>query len=301
MVRSGIGIFFLMAAGAAWAQDLEKATPWRRGDVASQGKFSVSLEFDSILSRDIEEDSLSGSDTNLPSGPTTALDPTTETDDVEFASNFYYLRVAYSAFAPKGSPFAIEPYLMIGLADAELDGDVNQAGEPTNDFNIDGDRALGYGLGVRARVFQSQQLSILVDLGFRKSTHDADIDSVENLDLDFTPGAPDFETADQDFEMDVFAWHLSAFVSYRLTLQQVSITPYAGIRVSFVDIDVGGSQTVSDPTPDKEIRVDYSGEQETMLGVFLGAEAALTENLSVFLDARLVDETAVTFGAGWKF
>lgn len=290
------GLLFLCVAATAAAQ--EKAQPWRKADVAPQGRWSVSLEFDSVSTRDVDEKSLSGTEADLnPPPPPAPLDPTTESEDVALTSTFYYLRGAYSFYAPPHSPFAVEGYVVLGLSDVELDGDVNRAGDPTTDFTVDGDAAFTYGLGVRARLYKTQAFTLLADAGVRWSSHDSDIEKSPNLELDLGAG----ETASQDFTTKTFHWNLSLYASYRIEAGQTIIAPFAGLRLSAIDVDVDGKQTVSDPTPDKTIDIDYSAEGDSVFGIFLGTEATFSPNFSAWFELRMVNETAFTLGAGWRF
>ena len=45
----------------------------------------------------------------------------------------------------------------------------------------------------------------------------------------------------------------------------------------------------------------YKAEETDIFGIFLGCEAVLDENVSAILEFRLIDEYAVTLGAGFSF
>ena len=99
----------------------------------------------------------------------------------------------------------------------------------------------------------------------------------------------------------MLAWQFSAYVSYQFEAGSVVVAPYGGIRLSGVDVDVDGHQDIFDPAFDERQTIDYSADQEIPFGVFLGAEAAFTDNFNAYLEFRLIDEYAVGFGGSLRF
>lgn len=292
-------MLFLAYAAPASAFAQGEARLFRKADIAPQGTVSVSLEFDRIFTRDLEDSSVTGVKTDDVGVVVDMLDVGTAASGVELESNAVYARIAYTLFAAQNGPFAIEGYVLLGGADLQLDGIVTSPGDPAQAFNIDGDFGLLVGGGARSRVYSRDQLNVFVDGSVRFSEHDSSITSVSNLDLDFDPTMG--ESITQDFEMSLLAWQISAYASYELELAEMTVAPYAGIRFSGVEIDVDGSQTFLDPAFDGRQTIDYQPSQDDVFGIVAGVEVGFSDNISGFIEIRVIDEVAVTAGASITF
>ncbi len=274
-----------------------RIVPWRKADVAPTGSYSLTLEYGGVFLRDLEETSLRGTELDDLGVFDGEIDPLTETRNVELASNAIYVRGAYSLYAPEESPYGVEIFLMLGTSNVELDGDVRDPGEFDNSFNVNGDFGILVGGGVRGRIYSMDRLKFLADFTFQWTQHDTDISKVPNLDLDLDPG----DSARQDFETDVLTWQLSLYASYLTEVGDLAIAPYGGIRFSGVSLEIDGKQTFFDPAFDGTQGIHYEAEQDNILGIFFGAEASFTENVSAFLEVSLIDQYSLTLGAGYRF
>ncbi|MCZ6792950.1 MAG: hypothetical protein O7J95_04975 [Planctomycetota bacterium] len=271
--------------------------PWRKGDIPPTGHFSLSLEYDRIGARDLDDAGVSGVEIDDLGVVVDALDAGTRALDVELASNAFYLRGAYSVYSPAASPFGVEVFLLLGGADVDLEGGVVDPGSPPESFDLEGDFDLTVGGGFRSRLYAVDRLKFLAEFSVRWSGHDTDVAMVDNLELDLDLG----ESARPDFDLDVLSWQLSIYASYVLDVGRLSLAPYGGFRFSGVSVDLEGRQDFFDPGFDGSQTIDYDTEEDGVFGLFLGVEAAFTENVAAFVEVRFVEEFALTIGAGFRF
>jgi hypothetical protein len=273
----------LSAPAAAVAQ--EKLDPWSRADVARPGEVWITLEAKLSFFRDLEEDRLGGT------GPVAG----SATEQVEIQSDAAFLRGAYSIYSSGDNTFAVEAYALLGFNEMTIEGDVSGSGNPTGKFEANGKSDLALGLGTRARVYRDKDLTILGQLGFVWSKSDARVGHAQNLGLDLAAG----QTATQDFDLEYFLLEFSAYASYRLRMGTWTLSPYAGFRVSMTDVELDGTQTFSGPSA--TATVNYAGGEEEIFGIIVGAEATLSEDLNLLAEINILDEFAITVGAGWRF
>ncbi len=217
---------------------------------------------------------------------------------VELESNALLMRLAYSLYAPADDSFGLEGYLLLGAADVELDGVVSDPADTPEVFNVDGDFGVVFGGGLRSRLFTRDQFTVFADGSVRFSAHDSNITPVGNLGLDFDPAT---ESVAQDFDTKVLAWQISAYATYEVDAGATTLLPYAGIRLSGVDVEVTGTQAFFIPLFDGRQTIDYDANQDDVFGLFAGIEAGFTENFSAYFEVRVIDEFAVALGGSFRF
>ncbi len=175
----------------------------------------------------------------------------------------------------------------------ELDGGVSDGG-PLDPFNVDGDFGIVFGGGLRSRLFIRDQFTVFAEGSVRYSEHDSDIAQVGELNLDLGGG----ETANQDFDTSVLAWHIAAYATFEVDAGGMTLFPYAGIKLSGVDVDVDGVQQIV--AGDRQT-IDYGSHQSDILGLFAGVETGFTENFSAYFEVRVIDEFAIALGGTFTF
>ncbi len=282
---------FVVGAVSAAASAQDKPM-YRKAGLAPTGTFTAGIEYQRIFTRDLDDSDITGVDDG--GGP---LDAGTRGSGVELESNAVLARLAYSIHAPEQDSFGVEAYVLLGGADVALDGDVTAPGELTEGFDVDGDFDLAFGGGVRFRVYAQDKLSVFADASVLFSEHDSDIRQVDRLDLDLGP----LQTSTQDFETSVLSWQISAYASYEFDVGEFVIAPYGGLRLSFMDVEVTGRQNFFDPAPDGFQTIDYDTNQDGIISIVLGAEAAFTENIGAFIELSVLDETTLILGGSYTF
>ncbi len=282
-------LFVCAWSSAAYAQKGSTGR-FRKTDLLPAGKWSVSLEFEHIFSRDLDDGGVTGTEDNM--GVLTPLDPGTTARGVDLESNALLVRLAYSLYAPDEDSFGLEGFLLLGAADVKLDGGVSDGG-PLDPFNVDGDFGVVFGGGLRSRLFKKDQFTVFADGSVRFSEHDSDITQVGELNLDVDPG----DSARQDFDTSVLAWHIAAYVTFEIDAGGTTLLPYAGIKLSGVDVDVDGQQISGIESQ----TIDYGSHQSDILGLFAGVETGFTENFSAYFEVRVIDEFAIALGGTFTF
>ncbi len=131
----------------------------------------------------------------------------------------------------------------------------------TSPGDVDIDTGLGLGAGVRASFLQ------------QGNWHVGGLFQV----LYFT------SELDTGNDIDWFEFDLAAAVSYRGLGQ---IVPYGGLKLSFMDGEIDGGP-------------DFS--QDTPIGIFGGVSVALTPQISIGGELRLIDESAIGIWARYTF
>lgn len=290
-----ISLFVCAWPSAAHAQNGSTGT-FRKTDLLPAGEWSITAEFEHIFSRDLDDGGVSGIEDDGMGG-ITPLDAGTAARSVELESNALLVRLAYSLYAPADDSFGLEGFLLLGAADVELEGGVSDGG-PLDVFNVDGDFGVVFGGGLRSRLFKQDQFTVFADGSVRFSVHDSDITQVGELNLDVDPG----DTATQDFDTSVLAWHISAYATFEIDAGGTTLLPYAGIRLSGVDVNIDGVQNFfSGGAFDKSQTIDYGSHQSDILGLFAGVEAGFTENFSAYFEVRVIDEFAIALGGAFTF
>lgn len=275
----------------------QEVPTFRKSQLSPKGTTSVTLEFERIYQRDLDNATVSGTEFDDAGAVDDAIDAGTKARGVELESNAVFLRLAHVFYAPEDKPFGLEGYVLLGGADVELDGKVTSPGDPSEGFNVDGDFDFLFGGGVRARLYSNEKLTVLSDISLRYSVHESDIKKVNNLDLDLGAG----ESASQDFDTDLLAWQVSIYASYELEVANTSIFPYGGIRFSGVDVEVDGKQKKFDPDPDGSQDVKYDTNQSDVFGLFGGIEAGFSDKYSAFVELHVIDELSMTIGVSIRF
>ena len=281
---------------AAYAQNGSTGT-FRMTELLPAGEWSVTAEFEHIFARDLDDGSVTGTEDDM--GVLTPLDAGTTARSVELESNALLVRLAYSLYAPDEDSFGLEGFLLLGAADVKLEGDVSDPPVPAQVFHVDGDFGVVFGGGLRSRLFRRDQFTVFANGSVRLSQHDSDIRQVSELNLDVAPG----DSARQVFDTRVLAWHISAYATYEIDAGQMTLLPYAGIKLSGVDLEVDGAQDFFDPGGAflKRQTIDYGSHQSDILGLFAGIEAVFTENFSAYFEVRVIDELAIAFGGSFTF
>ena len=101
----------------------------------------------------------------------------------------------------------------------------------------------------------------------------------------------------------MLAWHISAYATYEIDAGETTLLPYAGIRLSGVDLEVDGAQDFFDPGGAfvKRQTIDYGAHQSDVFGLFAGVEMGFTESFFAYFEVRVIDEFAIALGGSFTF
>lgn len=150
------------------------------------------------------------------------------------------------------------------------------------DVRIETDGDLVWGVGCNLIVSENElRNGDKVIMGLHASYRKADLD-VDKV----TIGSTSFSgasLANTDAEWDFSEWQLAFAVSYQLEF----FVPYIGVKYS----DVSGTAKVRDNSG-AEYKVDFDPDRR--FGFFFGGGLDIAERASLTLEARVLDETALT-------
>ena len=165
----------------------------------------------------------------------------------------------------------------MGIEETEKDG--------ADTIKYDIEDTVIWGAGLAVNLFEAKGVKFFTDAGYR-TMEDADYDSVNYNGTSFTPA-----------DLGIIAkagweeWHLALGASKKFDIATV----YGGVRYS----EVEASMDVTIPSLAYNAKVD--GEAEDNVGIFLGAKITPSDNFSINIQGRFIDETAMTLGATFKF
>ncbi|MBL4888539.1 MAG: hypothetical protein JKX97_00795 [Candidatus Lindowbacteria bacterium] len=168
----------------------------------------------------------------------------------------------------------IEVYGQIGMADAGL----HQV-QGTRQFERINNSGLetAWGAGVQAIVFENPKIdwNIGIDLQYLETNNHSGV-------------AANGTTAGSRWEFDVIEWHVAAQIqkSFRV------LDSWIGIKYSkakFENLIIAGVPQIG------------SLASEDPLGFYTGINMPLSENWSMYAEARIIDETALSGGARYDF
>lgn len=254
------------------------------------GNFSLGIEAESVLEREMEFEKATWSETVYwNAGGSDSDSGTVDSDDLD--CNFESNRVLLSLGI--GLHSRLDLTLKVGVADAKLaDFDDYESGE----IEFDGDSGAAYGFGLKAKLFEVAKFNFITTAEYLRYKVDSDAteDGVSAWDEIWNPG----DTSTGSAEMEVVEWEVALTISKEFGW----FTPYAGVGYSDSDVVTSlnidylysnGDRVVDD--------VDYKWEQEDNVAVLFGADAELGENFSMGLACKLMSEKSVAFQMVYKF
>lgn len=241
------------------------------GVQGAPGKIAFGLEYDSISDRDMAFDS-----GFIAEGG--AIEPFLAPGNSITGSGFESTRVLL-----KGSigiaPW-IDLFIKLGFADAELTYQLNEAVGPPETIKFDGDTDLAYGFGAKAVIGTIKGYQVYSDLQLLLS----EVDGAYSENGIVEPGAA---------EAKIQEIQLAFFVARTLGMW----TPYGGLKFSESKVEIDRSIPVPGGTenPHEEHKIDSN------VGIFVGTDVVLVPGISANIEARFIDESALSLGLNWAF
>lgn len=291
-------------------------------NTSGKNKFTVGAETDQVLSRDIKvtgwNDKIDVQEYTYTSGTTTW---SFDADSMEYTKNDYAFEVGEGA---SSRILAVLNYGVLGNWDLNVKlGAADAAYEWKEQYNGltywdtesgDCDYGTAWAIGTRVKLFEAdnglklglsgQYFQAKLELSNVYWTDGYDGTKKDVREWSETPvSRPSFSTN----EVEIKETQLAFFAAKTFN----KITPYVGVKYSDLTADVKYSYSrsgynVSTSTTTTAYlpftrSVSAGLEADKNFGVFVGADFDFTQNLSLNLEARLVDEQAVSLGLGWKF
>lgn len=235
------------------------------GGVETQGKGKIALSMDSeyVFGRDWKAKSV----TNLNAGESI--------DDMETDEAWYGgARLIY------GLLDNLDVYARIGASDYKVNDKhfTSGAESATDKFNTD--TGLAYGIGMKGTYNINENLLLGCDLQYSRSKHEA---------RDNYSAVSGTELSTKYKSFIVQEWHVAPYVGYKAG----NFLPYLGVRYSDARLEI--------TEPGNTDFGEFKTEADDNFGVFVGTDYKIGENLSLNVEGRFVDETAMSVGVTYKF
>ena len=163
-------------------------------------------------------------------------------------------------------------YLKLGVADVKGKADALEEGEAYTGI-YDGKNAFAYGFGTKG-TYKLGDWLIGADLQYLRHQHD------------WTPKGDFVGEGDK---ITIQEWQVAPYVGYKIG----NFIPYLGVKYS--DLRAKAEWGGPDAGNWEKAKADDN------FGVFLGTDYKIGKNFSLNIEGRFVDETAMSFGATYKF
>ncbi len=243
------------------------------GGVETQGKGKLSMALDSsfIYDRDYKWKSAE----NISAGE--------EVKDGDISRGWQaFLKTSY------GLLDNLDVYVKIGMADYKLNTIFNDTLDLYSfPFRMNSDSDFAYGLGLKGKYEFVKNWLIGYDLQYLRSKQDVKITKIKTT---CEPTGVFKSTVFQD-------WHAALYLGRKLK----NFTPYLGVRYSDARIKTKELADESVWLPSEPWIHNIKFEAEYNVGVFLGTDYNITKNLSINLEGRFIDETAISTAVQYKF
>ncbi len=193
--------------------------------------------------------------------------------------------------------YAFNEYVSLYTKLGSADIDVNLAfvkGADRANYQLEHDFGFAWGGGIQASLpLGDSEWRSIFDLQYLRWDSEVNSVKVNNISA----------SAVSSTDAEVTDLSLSALLAKKWTLSNGGVlTPYAGVKLSHVVVDYGtlshagitvGSTTFS----------GFSGDisSENKVGAVMGTEYQLNDRWSLAVEGRLVDETAITGSAKYRF
>ncbi len=183
---------------------------------------------------------------------------------------------------------SFEPYIKIGTSN--LKAKWTQNGKS---ITVETEPGFTWALGVKAKVYEFKDYGVKLTLDAQYRNADLDVDSTS-----ITP-AKDEKFEIKDFQISLLA---SKKFVVPVGMKDYYIVPYAGLTISWLDLDVSFKDTGAEGPP-YPLYSSYNATDENVFGLVFGCDV-MPSLLSWYLlnfELRLINETAFTIGVTVKF
>ncbi len=183
----------------------------------------------------------------------------------------------------------LDVYVKLGWVDYKIDSifqGTRETGTYSFPFVMNTDSDFAYGLGVKGNYEFRPSWLIGYDLQYLRSKHDMYLTKKRTTE----PTGVFKSTVMQE-------WHVAVSLAKKIK----SFLPYVGVRYSDARFKTKGIEDQLVWGADMAWLYDFKFKADNNVGVFLGTDYNITKNLSVNIEGRFIDETAMSLGATYKF
>lgn len=198
----------------------------------------------------------------------------------------------------------LDGFVSVGTQSSDLEYRLSEPGFSAHDYELDGDGDSAWGVGLRAKLWESAGGTRLLGT-LQYHVHEGDADAgVNGMDLaayasgDLTSaGATDVSLrADADNRIE------SLSLAFLVAKPMGDWTPYLGARYQTLDIDndISVQGTESGDTPYSQ-RISQNFKSDEEAGVFVGADFAFNNQLHINAETTFGDQASGSLSATWRF
>ena len=188
--------------------------------------------------------------------------------------NWYGGKISY-AFADR-----VEPYVFLGVAGGEFTEKY-----PGVDLTYETETEFAWGIGATVLLYEFENgLRLGLDGKYRQAK--PDIDKMTLNGVSYSPG----DVGISDFNAEYSEWQVAIGIAKELG----QFVPYAGIK--YTDVETSVKATIAGTT--------YKSEEvnsEEVVGIFVGCDFLPTEDFSLGVEGRFIDETSFSVTLNYRF
>jgi len=183
----------------------------------------------------------------------------------------------------------VEPYIKIGTSDLEATWKRGY-----QEMVVDADNGLAWGGGLKAVIWEFENIGLRFTLDSQYRTTEPDIESI-------ILSKASIKDAGAKFKID--EWQAGLFLSKKFEIplkwQSIYVVPYTGAVYADSNADVSFKDPAN-PGADYDL---FDGNNKKLYGLILGIDImpSLASAFICNLELRLVDETTISLGGTMKF
>jgi opacity protein-like surface antigen len=164
----------------------------------------------------------------------------------------------------------LDLYVKLGTADAKVKGPMTFTTVEGGTYTANTSNAFAWGLGVKGNYEFAEDWLLGADVQYLRHRHSADFSWGENS---------------WDGKLLFQEWQVAPYLAKRIG----NFTPYAGVKYSDLRVD----------HKDADGKVKFKADDN--FGMFVGTGYKLNDRISLNVEGRFIDETAMSFDATYRF
>ena len=237
-------------------------------ETQGQGKLAIGLDTSFVFNKDLKFKSLT---------ETSGLGSPQKTKNIKIDKNEQImLKTSY------GLLDNLDVYLKLGATDSKAKDNFYEGNAHYGDDKINTDTGFAYGFGLKGTYELENSWFIGYDLQYLRSEQKAKV--IETVVATGESDSTKYKS------LVVQEWHIAPYIAKRIN----DFTPYFGVRYSDMKVKMK-KPSGSGWTDDHKYKADDN------VGVFLGTDYKVTDNWTLNLEGRFIDETATSFACTYKF
>jgi len=215
------------------------------------------------------------------------LNTPSEVNSAELKGQWYMVKLGTTFFNK------VEPYIKLGSSSLEAKWRQNDL----HDIEVEADYGFAWGGGVKGVIWEFEDWGVRLTGDMQCRITEPDVDSIT------LGGVGNESITDLGADFEVKEWQASIVLSKKFELplrwQSIYIVPYTGISLSDSNVDV--KFTNPDATPQDWTLFDANNKK--IYGFLIGCDImpSLTSTFIYSIEARLINEFALTLGGAVKF